>query len=351
MANKMFLTRTMMGVINNSVSANSFLRDRYFGNVKTFETALIEFDVKSGKRRLAPFVHPKIGGKTVEGAGFQVQTFEAPEVSPDMITTAEDLLHRSPGESIYSTRSPDERAREKLGEDLGELDEMITRREELMCAQALFSGEIEVKGDGYDQVIRFWPQNAADQPFTQLAGQAAWDQASADPFQDLATAASSIRQASGINATEAIMGAAAANAFLAKLKDYEVELNWKAVEMGRIDPRELPDGVTFIGTLSRPGAFLDLYTYDEWYLPEGSDVEASMVPANRVLVGSPRVPTTMAYGLVSLMKEEGKMFHEGRRVPDSWAQRKNPAGRIVQIKSKPLPIINQVRGFHVLEVL
>lgn len=159
MSNKMFLTRTMMGVIENSKKASSFLRDRYFGNVKTYDTALIEFDVKNGKRRVAPFVHPKIGGKTVESSGYQAQTFEAPEVSPDMITTAEDLLHRSPGETVYSTRSPEERAREKLGEDLGELDEIITRREELMCAQALFGGEIEVKGEGYDEVIRFLPSS------------------------------------------------------------------------------------------------------------------------------------------------------------------------------------------------
>ncbi|WP_284069242.1 major capsid protein [Escherichia coli] len=42
---------------------------------------------------------------------------------------------------IFTTQNrPAERAAEQLGKDLLELDEMVNRREEWMCAQVLFYG-------------------------------------------------------------------------------------------------------------------------------------------------------------------------------------------------------------------
>lgn len=59
------------------------------------------------------------------------------------------------GENIYSQRTPDERGAAKLVSDLKMLDDMITRREEVMCAEVIFNGEVEVKGDGVDYIIDF----------------------------------------------------------------------------------------------------------------------------------------------------------------------------------------------------
>lgn len=59
-----------------------------------------------------------------------------------MVTTAEDMLKRSPGEDIYGAKSPNQRAAEQLTKDMIEMDDMITRREESMCAQALFEEKL-----------------------------------------------------------------------------------------------------------------------------------------------------------------------------------------------------------------
>jgi hypothetical protein len=76
-----------------------------------------------------------------------------------------------------------------------------------------------------------------------------------------------------------------------------------------------------------------------------------MVPENLCMLASPNAKTMLAYGLVALTGDEAIKFYEGARVPDSWVQRANPSGRIVQIKSRPLPIIQQIHGFHVIEAL
>lgn len=346
----MFTTRTMLPMLSTEFRAKSFLRDRYFGNVVTYDTAKIDIDIVGpGKRKLAPFVHPKIGGKVVERGGYKTNSFEAPEVSPEMITTAEDMLHRSPGENIYNAKSPQERAAAQLGEDLATLDDMITRTEEKMCAEALFTGGVTVKGEGYDEYLAYWPTETADQPVS-TPGKL-WTATDADILADMRGIRRSMIQNSGVTPVECIMGTNALEAFLGKLKGMNVELDFRRVDMGQIDPQHLPNGVTYWGYLK--DSALDIYTYDEWYFDEATGKEAPMVPLDKVLVAGRGVRTTMAYGLVCLTGEhkQAPEFHVGSRIPDSGVQRKNPAGRWVQIKAKPLPIIHQIHGFHVLNAI
>lgn len=347
-----FDTRTMLEVLRVGKPANTFLRDRYFSNVKTFTTKKIDIDIVKGKRSLAPFVSPKIGGKTVERDGYTTNSYEAPEVSPDMVTTAEDFIHRAPGQTIYGAEDPNQRAAMQLSEDLAELDRMISRREEAMAAEALFTGQVTVKGEGYDEVIRYWPTTPADQPYEELTGTATWDGSDGDPVKDLREKRRTVIQSSGVTPTEVIMGTQALEAFLAKLEAAKVALDYRRVDMGQIRPEHLPNGVTYWGRLL--DSAVDIYSYDEWYLDD-TGVERPMVPEDRILIGSPNARTTMAYGLVTLMRGSGDNaapeFFAERRVPDSWTQRKNPAGRIVQIKSKPLPIVHQIDGFYVMKVV
>jgi hypothetical protein len=349
----MFDTREMLPALKEVKPAQSFLKDRYFSVIKEHETAKIDIDIYSGKRRMAPFVHPKIGGKTVERRGYTTDSFETPELSPDMVTTAEDMLKRSMGEGVYGSKSPEDRAAEQLGSDLAELDEIITRREEWMAAQALFTGQIVVSGDGYDtETIQYWPTAPADQPYVALGSGDRWNESTSDPLGDLRLERRNGIQKSGVNPQDLILGTDALDALLNN-EGFAKKLDNRRIDLGLIDPKMLPNGVTYWGYLKDSG--IDLYSYDEWYFDETSGLEVPMVPAKYALLGSANVRTTMAYGCVTLMRGSGDNaapeFYAEARVPDSWTQRKNPAGRIVQIKSRPLPIIHQVQGFRVLKVL
>jgi hypothetical protein len=345
MAIDIFDTRKMIRMLDEAKPAHTFLRDRYFSNVETFTTAKLDIDIRQGKRRIAPFVHPKIGGKNVESRGYRTETFEAPEVSPEMLTTAEDLLKRSAGENVYGATDPNTRAARKLGEDLAELDEIITRREEVMCAEALFKGQVTVKGDGYDEVIKYWPTDVNDAPYTALGAADRWSADTSDPLSDFRLYRRGIIQKSGVTPTDALLGTDAIEALLANAS-FTKKLDNRRIDLGIIDPSILPDGVTYWGYLK--DSALDLWSYDEWYIDEADGEEKPMVPAKEVLIGSPRVRTTMAYGCV-LDVEKGSFALP--RVPLSWTQRKPTSGRVAQIKSRPLPIIHQIDGFHVLKVL
>ena len=100
---------------------------------------------------------PDQDGKLVERGGYQTKTYKPPYIKEIIPTEAANLMLRAAGETIYQQNVglPAQRAARQLGLDLAELDDMITRREEWMAAQALFTGQITVIGDGVDDLIDF----------------------------------------------------------------------------------------------------------------------------------------------------------------------------------------------------
>lgn len=347
----MFTTRTMLGMIEaGKKSKHTWLRDRYFAYRPTFNTQKIDFDIVGmGGRKIAPFVNPKVGGIVLEREGYATYSFEAPELSPMRVTTAEDMLKRLPGETIYSGKSPSERAAEILGRDLSELDDIITRREEAMCAEALFTGKVTVKGEGYDEVIDFWGSiGEGEKPTTTLTKKwDATDVTAKDILADLRTIKRTMVKNGGFTPREMILGSKAYDVVMEKLIADQV-LDNRRVDLGFVKPQELPNGVSYMGHLNEVD--LDIYSYDEWYIDEAGK-EHPMVPEKACLLASPNTKTMLAYGVVALAGDEQVRFYEGARVPDSWVQRANPSGRVVQIKSRPLPVIQQVNGFHLINCL
>ncbi|WP_198468995.1 major capsid protein [Acetomicrobium sp. S15 = DSM 107314] len=339
MAIDLFETRTMLQMLEEMKPARTFLKERFFSNMRTFDTEYVDIDIIKGKRRMAPFVSPVIGGKTVERLGYKTETYKPVLVAPDMITTAEDLLKRAPGSNLYERQSPEERAAEQMGRDMAELDEMITRREEWMVAQALFTGSIRMTGEGVDQSVNFGLTNTEI-----LEGTSIWsDKSNSDPLKDLRGWRREILKSSGVNPDTLILGSDVVDAFLGHPIVKE-DLSTRRVDLGVIDPTQMPGGVTYLGYLKDVG--LDLFSYDEWYLDDNG-VEQPMVPTNKVLIGSTQARTDMLYGAV-LDVEIGAI--DLPRVPRTWVQKK-PSARFLQLSSRPLPVPVQIDAFFVATVL
>ena len=147
--------RTMMGVIKKLPPVHTFFRSTFFSHEKTFVTKSVDMDYKKGARKLAPFVSREIGGKIITNTGYTTETYTPPFIAPDKVTTIDDILDRQPGESLYSDRTPAQRAVIQMSEDFTDLREMILRREEWMCAQAMLTGKIVVLGEGVKDTIDF----------------------------------------------------------------------------------------------------------------------------------------------------------------------------------------------------
>ena len=203
-----YTPRTLGKLITRMPPVHTFFRDTLFKNRRTFPTKSVDVDFKKGSRALAPFVHPKVGGKVVPNSGYQTKTYTPVLLAPDKITTVDDLLNRSAGENPYSGRTPAERAVEKLADDLRELNEMIVRREEWMAATAIFTGQIPIIGEGLNEVIDFDFTNKE----TIVSAEKKWNADTSDPLGDLERWREAVQKEGFVNCNICIMAKDVANA-------------------------------------------------------------------------------------------------------------------------------------------
>lgn len=342
--------RTMGKLVERMPKVQTFIKSTFFRNVETFDTQKIDVDFKKGNRQLAPFVHKKIGGVTIDNEGYETNTYEPPLVAPNKITTVDDILKRTPGESLYGGKSPNQRAVEKMQRDFTELDEMITRREEWMCCQALFTGKIPILDKDGKEL-----QAEIDFQFTNkvtLSGANAWNKKTGGKIKQLKEWRKQVQKTGFVNCNICIMGDEALETFI---MDEEVQklLDVERYDLAVIKPRELPNGVTYIGTIQGEG--MDIYSYNEWFLDNWTDKDKPenkpLVPTNAVALLSTEANYSMYYGGVGVVDESGKTIAvvEGSRIPEQWVERRPPR-RFLQLNSAPLCVPHEVDSWYVATV-
>ena len=341
--------RTMGRVVTKMPPIHTFFRSTFFKNEETFVTEEVDVDFVKGSRKVAPYVHRLIGGKTVPNTGYETKSYKPPLVAPDMITTIDNLLKRQPGESIVSGRTPAERAVLKMSSDFIKLREMITRREELMCVQSIFMGRIPIIGEGLNEVIDFHFTNRED--ITTAAKK--WTGKDSDPIADLKRWHKQVQKTGFTNCDMCIMSDDVATVFQNHEKVKSL-LDVKNYNLAVIQPRQLPNGVTYIGTIHKLG--LDIYQYNEWFLDHWTNPAAPedkpLVPDGALALLSTEADYSIYYGAITMIPEEGKDFVtvEGDRVPQTWVERR-PDRRFLQLNSRPLTVPHEVNSWFVAKGL
>jgi hypothetical protein len=346
-----FDTRTMLEAIEQMKRPANFLRDTFFPRAHQSESDTVDVDIIKGKRRMAPFVSPLSEGKAVENIGFSTSTLKPGYVKPKMPTTAAQLLKRAPGEVLYAGgMTIEQRAAAKLGKDLSDLMDQIDRREEWMAAKALDLGAytMKIKGDSGDQsvVVDFLMANTHK---ITLAGVDLWSAGTSDKIGDLQAWANLCRKDSGVNPTDVVFGEDACAAFLADTKILAL-LDNRRIDMGQINPRQLPNGVSYIGHINAPNLSVDLWSYAEWYLDEDTGVETPMVPAAKVWMGSSLAANTKCHAVIQDMEAIAEGQAAVSRFPKSWLT-KDPSVQWLMVQSAPLIALNQPDAFVSASVL
>jgi hypothetical protein len=331
----------MLAALEQMLPAQSFLLDMFFRTVETSNTKYVDIDIIKGKRRMAPFVNPRLEGKMVEKRGYQTFTYAPPYIKPKMITTAEEILKRQIGETIYSGNiTPTQRAQQALGRDLAELDEMILRREEWMASQVLQTGKVSVIGEGVDDEIDFLM--SANHIVT-LSGTSLWNTSTGTPIENLEDWAERILQDSGLTVDTIIMGKNAARAFINNT-DVQKKLDLLKLQMATVAPTKIKMGARYIGTVN---SVADIFVYHDWYLDDISGTEKPLIDTNKVLLGSTQARCTRHYGAIQDLEcGTGAV----PRFPKSWVS-KDPSGQILLLQSAPLPAPHQIDGFVCAKVI
>ena len=69
-----YTTREMMEAIDQTPPVRTFLQMTFFPGERTHVTEKVEFDVRKGKRIMAPFVSPRKGGKVLTRQGYHTNS-------------------------------------------------------------------------------------------------------------------------------------------------------------------------------------------------------------------------------------------------------------------------------------
>lgn len=339
--------RYLAEVVRQTPPVHTYFRDTFFTNVKTFSTERVDIDLVKGDRRMAAFVHPRMGGKVLPASGYETKSYKPPRLNPADITTADMLMERSPGEDIYSGRTPAQRAAARLVEDYNRLNDAVTRREEWMCAQAILNGSIPVKGEGVEETVDFGFTNKKE-----LSGTAQWGKSAAKPLDNLEDWVDTVLTEGFANVDTVIMGKTALRLFLA---DEAVQklLDNRRVEMGLIAPKMLPNGVQYVGHLNKPN--VDIYTYAEVYYDDWTNPSAPatkpLVDDNKVILISSGARFVMAYGATTIIDDKTGHWitSETSRLLRSYVEH-GPDRRFLELIANPLPIPDKVDSWLVATV-
>jgi hypothetical protein len=128
MAIDLFATRYMLNAVTQFKRPKRYFLDTYFPGIKIFDTETVDVDVIKNKRVMAPFQSPLTEGKVMDKTGFSSHALKPAYVKPKDVTTAQQLLTRTPGSVVYpGTQTMADRAAIRLAQDFMLLQDSIVR--------------------------------------------------------------------------------------------------------------------------------------------------------------------------------------------------------------------------------
>ncbi len=338
-----YKTQTMVTALELMPPKPVFLKNRYFPTTEQdiFMTEDVLVDYKDEyQRKMAPCVIPMQGGIPVARTGYKTERLAPANVAPERTLTIDHLNKRQFGETLFSKRKPAEREAAILRKDLEELSDMIDMREEYMAAKVLFDNGYELRhyadeygGDKYEElVIHFYEEEGNPSVYVPNGS---WDDGGDQFYQDLAVMVRSLKRR-GIPVSDLILGENVAvellkNDFLLRLLDN------RRVQIGELNPKEMPNGATSYGKIIVEGTVIELISYTLQYTDEKNKVQ-NLVPVDSVALTAPKTGR-MLYGSVTQLEETDRRFHTytAKRVPHVVSNVKDSIRTLTE-KAKPLAV-------------
>lgn len=337
----LYSTQTLLGVVENLKRKITGFAAMFFGTVVTSETETVNFDIDTGKRYIAPYVHPDVPAAVRGNKGRRVASF-----TPAYLKEKEPLrpgaaLKRAAGESFATPLTPQARAAAMVGSIMSDQLDRIDRRVEQMAVEALVTGKIVVAGDGYPtQTVDFGRAAALNRTSNILTSTARWGQSAANPLKDLRTWNRKMLKESGAVIVDVILDADSADAFLDDPK-VESKLDKLNVNIGVLELMAAQEeGLQLLGQIEGKR----IWQYAGWYTNDAGTELELFSGGNVVCVGA--VDGIQHYGAI--------LDHDALQAmpvfPKSWLEN-DPSVRWIMSQSAPLPVPRRINATLVASVI
>ena len=330
-------TNALMVAEGITVPKPCWLRDTFFSEVQVAnaDRILVEFK-DDDSRMIAPVVVPHKGDVAMTRRGYEADSIVAPLVAPSRTLTVDDVEKKTFAESLYSTLTPEERAVKMAAEDMQELDDMISTREEQMAAQVLTQNALDLKqiGDDKDKTEDYTLQfyNGTNNAKVTFDTALTTD---GDVFEYVRKMAAPLKKR-GLPCNKFVMGAEVGDVFFNNAKIQKL-LDNRRIVIGDMNVEEVA-GVTQYGRFNVPGVGpVDFYSYDQTYI-DLDKTEKYFVPVKGAFLTGANYGKRM-YQRISFINDLSKALetHADARVPHVYTDAKASA-RTLALKSRPVTV-------------
>lgn len=335
-------TAVLNGVVQSLKRPKTFLLNTVFGTIQTEPAEQIAVDILIGNRRVAPFVSPLVAGKVLTQDGFTTKLYKPAYIKPKSVVDPNRAFKRQAGEQIGGSMNPQERLMATVRGIIEDHADQITRRLELMAAEALRLSQVTVTGEGFEtQVVSFGRSAALT---IALTGTDKWSDAASTPLDDLEAWAELVHKTEGAVISTIVMdpdawAAFRQNAQVQKLLDVRRAAG-TPVELG---PSTYVGGAQFKGTI---GSF-DIWVYSEYYEDPTTGTVTPLLPSGTVLGVGPNVEGVQAFGAI---RDEAAGLQATPVFVKSWTQ-EDPSARFILSQSAPLVYPRRPNGCFAATVL
>lgn len=326
-----FSTEYLMGVVEDLKRPPRFFLDRYFPRLETFGTEAIDFDVVDRKRRVAPLVSPLSPAKLTDQVGRTVKSLAPAYTKDKRVFDASRGFKRAVGEKIGGSVTPAQRIDVAVAGELADQIDMLTRRQEVMAAEALRTGKIVLTGEKYPSQTVDFQRDATLSPAA-LSGGNLWSATSTSkPLDNLRTWALLMLKKSGVFGTDVVM---AVDVFQAFINTDQVKTRWQALnanQLGTAITLGAPqvEGAVYMGSIDG----FNIFVYAGWYIDE-TDTEYEIHPSNWLTMTAPQaVEGVRAFGAI----KDVEAPIEAEYYPKSWTEQ-DPSVRYIMLQSAPLMV-------------
>jgi Phage major capsid protein E len=350
LSSTMYRTSTMIEAFRSIPPASTFLRDKLFGTVVTAATDNVMLDYFRGDQRLAFFASRHKKGVTVPRERSKTNVFSPGFLKPVIPLASDVLFYRSMGVEAINGKPAVMRDAELLGEDAITLDTMISRTEEWMVCECLFTGKVTCL-DGDDlrpvSVVDYGEisKTITAKPWT--------DPTTCDPLSDLKACCRAVSAACGYHADLICMGKDSADQFenASKVNTVLSQINNHSIVH---DPKYVEQlGVYGVDVITTGWQGIPIYSYEAQY-EDSSGNSQFYCPPNCVLIASSLLQNRLTYAGVAQLSEDqsgtkGSMdVFEGRRIPQIYSEESSDT-RFFRMVSRPLPCPTNLLSWTVLQ--
>lgn len=336
-------TLYMLAAIEILTPEPTFFKRRYFPTdlaMDVFGTSKVLADYKEGNRKAAPFVLPRVDALPVGRGGFSTFELEPGNIAVSKLLTIDQLNQRGFGESILSTVTPEERAKQLLMGDLSDLSARIARREEWLSCETMLKNGCVMRHQTTDPNIyedisaKFYDGTDNPAKFTPAAKWAhgADEHTPGNWYWNVVQMIKMLTQR-GRAATDLLV-ANDVGSFLMEDPWIQYMMDNRRADFGAINPQELTPYVTSLGKFNFMGRKLEIFINDGTFQDENG-TETPFLAEGSVVVTAPGCGKGL-YGAVTQKEMDNQWHtHSGTRVPNYLSTIKPPVDE-TSVSCRPL---------------